>query len=303
MKIIAFNSSPRGGGQSKTELMLDALVEGMREAGADVDVVALRKKTIRYCSGCFTCWTKTPGVCIHKDDMKAFIERTLPVLQPFFETRAGETVHPPRYPLPKTVILSVAGFPEASIFDQLSSWARFVFGRNDKLVAEIYRPAAESLTQAFLKDKAREILEATRQAGREIVANLKVSPETLARVTQDIVGDTHMMARMANMFWKTCIAEGVSPREFDEKGLVPRPDSIETFMWLTAMGFNPKGAGDTTAVLEFNFTGTVAGSCHFRIETRQNNRGQTGTVSYLVSVQKRRILVPGKARMRLQPEE
>ena len=69
MKVLALNSSPRGGGQSKTEIMLNSLVEGMRAAGAEVEVVDLRKKTIKNCAGCFSCWTKTPGTCIRKDDM------------------------------------------------------------------------------------------------------------------------------------------------------------------------------------------------------------------------------------------
>ncbi|MDP2861739.1 MAG: flavodoxin family protein, partial [Desulfobacterales bacterium] len=69
MKILAINSSPRVGGQSKTELMLNHLVKGMRDTGAEVDVVNLREKKIKNCIGCFTCWTKTPGRCIHKDDM------------------------------------------------------------------------------------------------------------------------------------------------------------------------------------------------------------------------------------------
>ena len=89
--------------------MLNCLVEGMRDAGAEVEIVHLREKTVNNCMGCCTCWTKTPGKCIHKDDMtkelfpkwlasdlavyatplyhytvnaemKAFIERTLPVL-------------------------------------------------------------------------------------------------------------------------------------------------------------------------------------------------------------------------------
>ena len=69
MKILSLNSSPRSEGQSKTELMLNHLVAGMRDAGAEVEIVKLREKTIKNCIGCFTCWTKTPGKCIHKDDM------------------------------------------------------------------------------------------------------------------------------------------------------------------------------------------------------------------------------------------
>jgi len=298
MKVLALNSSPRVGDQSKTELMLNHLVQGMREAGAEVEVVQLRKKVVKNCIGCFTCWTKTPGVCIHKDDMteelfpkflksdlvvyatplyhftmnatmKAFIERTLPMLQPFFELKNEKTHHPLRHEFPKAVFLSVAGFPEMSVFDQLSSWVRFIFGRNERLVAEIYRPAAESLTSPFLKAKAKDILDATGQAGREIVESLKVSQETLTRVTQDLIEDKEMFGKMANLFWKSCIREGVTPKEFAERGLIPRPDSVEAFMMVLPMGFNPDGAGETKAVLQFNFFGEKVGSCHFSIENRQ----------------------------------
>jgi len=120
MKVLALNASPRTDGMSKTRLMLDALTEGMRDAGAEVDVVNLREKKISTCRGCMCCWTKTPGVCVLKDDMtmdlyprwldsdlavyafplyhftlnadmKAFVERTLPAIQPFFIAIGNET--------------------------------------------------------------------------------------------------------------------------------------------------------------------------------------------------------------------
>ena len=208
MKILALNSSPRGDGESKTELMLNSLVEGMRAAGAEVEVVDLRNKTVKNCAGCFSCWTKTPGTCIHKDDMtqelfpkwlasdmvvyasplyhytvnaemKAFIERTLPVLEPFFLQHNGRTYHPLREKSPKIVILSVAGFPDDAVFDPLSSWVNFIFGGyhpdEHALVAEIYRPMAEALTTPYFKEKAADILDATQQAGREIITTGRVS--------------------------------------------------------------------------------------------------------------------------------
>ena len=198
--------------------------------------------------------------------MKAFIERTLPILQPFLEESGEATKHPLRHKFPKAVVLSVAGFPEMSVFDQLSSWAHFIFGKSERLVAEIYRPAAESMNLPFLKEQVEEILGATRKAGREIVESMKISEETLADVTRDFIGDKDLFRKMGNVFWKSCIAEGVSPKEFEEKGLIPRPDSIETFMMFFSFGFNPAGAGDTRAVLQFNFSGEVQGACHFRIE-------------------------------------
>ena len=119
MKVLALNGSPRSEGMSKSKIMLNALVEGMREAGAEVDVVDLREKKVRTCRGCMRCWTTSPGVCAIKDDMtaelfpkwleadlavysfplyhftinadmKAFIERTLPVLQPFSSPWKGD---------------------------------------------------------------------------------------------------------------------------------------------------------------------------------------------------------------------
>jgi putative sterol carrier protein/FMN-dependent NADH-azoreductase len=294
MKVLALNSSPRGEGQSKTELMLKHLVAGMLEAGAEVEVVRLRNKKVKDCIGCFTCWTKTPGLCIHKDDMtkelfpkwlqsdlvvyatplyhftvnavmKAFIERTLPVVQPFFVESEGSTKHPLRAKHPAVVMLSVAGLPEDSVFDQLSSWTNFVFRKS--LVAQIYRAGAEiMISQPALAEKVAEILEATKQAGREVVRSMKVSPETMTRINQPISQDKSMLNKMGNLFWKTCIAEGVTPKEFAEKGLVPRPDSIETFMLIMPMGFNPQRAGDTKAVIEFKFSGDVEGSCQLKIE-------------------------------------
>jgi len=293
MKVLALNSSPRGAGDTKTGLMLDHLVQGMREAGAEVEVVELRRKKIRYCIGCFTCWTKTPGICLHKDDMtrelfpkwlasdlviyatplyhyavnaalKTFIERTLPVLEPFLEQQDGRTHHPLRHKPPAVVMLSVAGFPDEAVFDQLSSWTRFVFSRS--LAAEIYRPGAETLTVPFFTEQARQILEATRQAGRELVTAGKITPETMALVRQPISEDRQSWCATGNLMWKTCIAEGITPGEFNEKGMVPRPDSLETFMMMLSLGFNPAGAGNMTAVIQFDFSGEVEGSCHFRIE-------------------------------------
>ena len=82
------------------------------------------------------------------------------------------------------------------------------------------------MTSPFLKDKTDDILDATKLAGRELVESMKISPETMERISQPL-GDPQTFAEMGNIFWKTCIAEGVTPKEFKEKNMVPRPDSIE----------------------------------------------------------------------------
>ena len=299
MKVLALNSSPRGEGISKTGMLLDALVAGFSQAGAVVETVHLRKKKVNNCIGCYTCWTKTPGICIHKDDMtaelfpkwveadvvvyatplyhftmnasmKAFIERTLPALEPSLINRdLKTTTHPWRHKPPASVVLSVAGFPELSVFDGLSRYVKFLL--RDGLLAEIYRPAAETLNSPQFADMTKEILEATVQAGREIAESGKVSPATMQKITQPLGGDFESFAQMANLFWKTCIREGITPKEFHDRNMIPRPDSIDTFMKIMSLGFNPARAANTKAVIQFNFSGQIEGICHFEIDNGKIN--------------------------------
>lgn len=292
MKVLALNSSARVGDVSKTEIMLDCLVQGMREAGAEVEVINLKEKKIRYCIGCFTCWTKTPGLCIHKDDMtkdiypkflscdlcvlatplyhytvnalmKTFIERTLPAALPFFVKKDGITRHPLRHEIPMTAVISVAGFPEESVFDQLKSYVNFLYG--DRLVAEIYRTSAEILRAGSKHPKIKDILEATVQGGKELAESGKIYPETLERIKNPVT-DFEKMAPLGNCAWQTCIDEKVTMGEFQKRKMVPRPDSIETFLAIMQTGFNPEKAGESRMSMQYNFSGQVEGSCNVSVE-------------------------------------
>jgi hypothetical protein len=197
--------------------------------------------------------------------MSTFLERTLPAIQPFFEQSEGKTYHPLRNKVPATVMLSVCGFPEESEFDALSEFVNRTRHKDVKIVAEIYRPAAEVMTSAFLEDKKNDILDATELAGRELVQSMKISPETMARIRQPLT-EAQTFADLGNIYWKTCIAESVTPKEFKEKELVPRPDSIESFMLLFPFGINSEAVGERKINLQFHFTGEVADSCYFIIE-------------------------------------
>ncbi|MBS3810160.1 MAG: NAD(P)H-dependent oxidoreductase, partial [Desulfobacterales bacterium] len=286
--------SPRTGDQSKTELMLNHLVRGMQDAGAGIEVVHLREKKIKNCIGCFTCWTKTPGKCIHKDDMttelfpkwlaadlvvyatplyfhtmnaamSAFIERTLPVAQPFFEKNAsGKIYHPLRNRLPPAVWLSVCGFPDESEFNALSDYLNNTL--EGPVVAEIYRTTAERLAGDFPEEIINDVLNATEQAGRELVESMQVSAATMERIRQPLV-DTDFFIRMGNLYWKTCINEGVTPKKFQEKKMIPRPESLEDFMIILPFGLNSEAAGDREMILQFNFSGDVNDSCYFTVRT------------------------------------
>jgi len=295
MKVLAVNSGPRSDADSYTAMMLNCLVEGLREAGAEVEVVKLREKKIRNCIGCLTCWTKTPGKCLHKDDMTldlfpkliacdlviyasplyrhtinaamaAFMERTLPAATPFFEQgEDGKTFHPLRYKLPASVLLSVCGFPEASEFDAMLEFFKRTRHQDARPVAAICRAGASLLSAPPLAAKAKEVLDATRQAGRELVANLQIAPETMARITQPL-GDAKTFGKIGNIYWNTCIAAGVTPKEFDEKKMMLRPQTLEDFMFIFPYGINASAVGNQPTQLQFNFSGDALNSCYFTVE-------------------------------------
>ena len=68
MKALAINGSPRMKASS-TWHMLKPLLAGMEAAGATTEVIHVRKLDLKPCIGCFTCWVRTPGKCIHDDAM------------------------------------------------------------------------------------------------------------------------------------------------------------------------------------------------------------------------------------------
>jgi hypothetical protein len=198
--------------------------------------------------------------------MKSFIERTLPALKPFFEIHENRMYHPTRSKYPAAVVLSVSGMPDEGHFSALSAHVGYFFSSpGRKLVAEIYRSAAEMMTSPFLKEKADDVLNAAAQAGREIVESMEISPETMDRITQPLT-NPDFFAKMANIMWKTCIAEGVARKEFVEKKMVPRPDSLKTFLLAFPLGVSPKALGERKAVLQFIFSGEIQDSCYFTIE-------------------------------------
>jgi multimeric flavodoxin WrbA len=212
MRILAFNSSHRDNQTSKTELVLQKFLEGARRAGAETETLYLRNYQIKHCLGCFSCWVKTPGRCVQKDDMaeelfdrylqadlavlatplyhfnmnarlKMFIERTLPMVVPGGSPDQGGVSY--RFErVPKVAVLSVCAMPAMDTFRCLSLNMQLILG--DLLVAEIYRHTSEAMIAPPLAAKVQEVLAAVARAGEELVREGKVQPETLAAATQDL---------------------------------------------------------------------------------------------------------------------
>lgn len=239
MKIVAFNGSPRAE-QSNTHIMVEAFLAGAQGAGAEVENVFLAEKKIRHCLGCFSCWLKSPGVCIQADGMeellekylsadvavfatplhndnvsalmKNFIDRLLPAGDPHFEKDPdGEVRHVRgRTPAPKFVMMANCGFPEQSHFQVLRLLTRRM-ARNyhTEFIGEIYRGAGSLLQDEEMRpfvDAYRDLL---RKAGVEVVTAGRISPETSQILEQPLIpapGSVDIFIANANAFMDQTIA-------------------------------------------------------------------------------------------------
>jgi multimeric flavodoxin WrbA len=218
MKVTVLNGSPNMD-KGNTALILTPFVEGLMEAGAEVEVYYTQKLKIRPCNGDLSCWLKTPGVCIHRDDMalllpklgesdllvlsiplyvdgmpgpvKNFIDRMIPRGDMRIEIRDGRCRHPIRKglkPLP-VALVSSCGFWEVEHFDHLlahmQAWAN---NANSPFLGAVLRPTGP-VFKAMLESGMSfdDIFQAAKEAGRQIITEGKMSTETLAAICRPIL--------------------------------------------------------------------------------------------------------------------
>ena len=218
MKAVAINSSPNME-KGNTAVILDPFLEGMREAGAEVEVYYTKKLDIKPCQGEFNCWLKTPGECFQKDDMewlrpkwyeadirvlatplyvdgmsgpmKNFIDRNIPGAQPFFELHDGHIRHPGRvtgHPT-KLALVSNCGFWEMDNFNALVVHVEAMC-RNMRcdFAGALLRPQGPAMKPMLaIGGLVDDIIEAARDAGRQLVRDGKMSQETLKTVGRDVM--------------------------------------------------------------------------------------------------------------------
>ena len=233
MKISAFNGSPKGD-RGNTHVMVSALLEGASGAGAETENVLLAKKKIGHCIGCFTCWTKTPGKCVIKDDMagllelymssdivimasplyvdhvtgimKDFMDRSIPIVCPQFEMGdAGQTRHVARYSkYPALVWVSNCGFPEQDQFAVLRlACEREVRNNKAEVLAEIYRSQGPLLTVDVpeLKPALSRYKDLLKRAGKELAVNRKIPGDLKAELNKPLMPEDEY-SKLVNGHWK-----------------------------------------------------------------------------------------------------
>lgn len=233
VKILFVNGSPTKK-KGMTDIAVDLLVKGAEEAGARTEKIYLAEKKINYCTGCFSCWIKTPGKCIFNDDMpellekikesdilllgtplyvdgmtaqtKTFVDRIIPLVEPEFEMVDGHYRHAKRLDcVPDIALLSVCGFYELDNFDGLVDHVKRICKnfRSDYLGA-VLKPYSYSLAMDDLvPDHVKEIKEAFIKAGKELAENKKFDEKTLETIASQPFKSEDAL-NGANMFWDVC---------------------------------------------------------------------------------------------------
>lgn len=67
MKVVAFNGSPRKGGN--TEILLRQILVPVAEAGIETELVQVGSRPIRGCIACYQCMEKKNQRCVIDDDI------------------------------------------------------------------------------------------------------------------------------------------------------------------------------------------------------------------------------------------
>ena len=227
MNVLAINGSPRGE-NGNTEVILKPFLKGCEAAGADIETIYLTEKNIKHCSGCFSCWHKTPGKCVHKDDMedllvkvseadimvyatplyffmvtgimKDFMDRMLPLSNKEIIKVGEKYGHPRRVkketPV-KSVLISNCGFPGDYNFSGLLETFKVMTKKN---LAGTILCAQGGILQAIHSNAMLEKLYspfflALETAGKEIVNQGTITDATQNILNKDFIdSETYMNA-------------------------------------------------------------------------------------------------------------
>lgn len=125
MKIVILDGQTKKENKKWTQYV-SSVAANLKKHNHEVNHFVLKDLKINHCTGCFNCWMKTPGICVFDDDsreinraviqadfvlwaspllmgfpshyLKDKMDRSIPLIHPYFEVVNGEAHHLSRYP-------------------------------------------------------------------------------------------------------------------------------------------------------------------------------------------------------------
>jgi multimeric flavodoxin WrbA len=210
MKVLAINGSPHMV-EGNTAMILNPFLEGMMEAGADVDLFYTRKLKIGPCNGDMSCWFVNPGTCGQKDDMQMLLPKfkeadvivwASPV---YYAGVTGPLKNLMDRQLPlhmqgelgskrqKIVLVSTCGAWEVSMFDPLLQQMNALYSRpegSSDFAGALLRPMADGMKEMIKAGETRlveGVFRAAKEAGRQLAKEGKISEELQKEVAKELM--------------------------------------------------------------------------------------------------------------------
>jgi multimeric flavodoxin WrbA len=215
-KVVAINGSARMD-KGNTALVLAPFLDGMKQAGASVELFYARRLNVKPCTGEFYCWNKKPGQCYIEDDMQMLypklrradilvlatpvyiplpgemqnlINRLCPLVEPILEFRDGRTrakFHS-EVNIRKIVLVSACGWWEMGNFGTVLRIAKELAKDVDtEFAGAVLRPHAYLMREK--SEKAKKVAEALRQAGSELVKRERMPKSLLEVIGQPLISE------------------------------------------------------------------------------------------------------------------
>lgn len=227
MKVFLINGSPKGK-RSNTYRLTTAFVAGLEQEEVELREVTVSQLDLKPCLGCFSCWNKTPGNCVIRDDMPSVIEnmlwadvilwsfplyyfsvpgglknlmdRQLPMVLPFMAKDTESGGHPSRYDMSgkRHVVISTCGFYTAKgNYDGVTAIFDHLCGKNH--YTSIFCGQGELFRVKELSQRTDEYLSYVTDAGREFLSG-GISSETREKLDQ-LLYPREQFEAMADASW------------------------------------------------------------------------------------------------------
>ena len=232
-KILLINGSPKCE-SSLTFKVASAFAEGLaEEEGSEVDHIHVSKLKVKPCTGCLSCWGRTEGICVIKDDsvaevrekilssdtiiiafpiyffgmpgtLKMLIDRLLGIMCTFSGQEIdniNEGRHALRTPRPgqRLAVIASCGFSETQeAFHPIK--VQYDLSIGEDRYAHFCCPQLKALAQAGSGQRFEKICSISRQAGIQF-AHGSIDPEIIRTLEKPVL--TRKTYRMLmEKFWK-----------------------------------------------------------------------------------------------------
>jgi len=200
--------------KGRTAKILTPFLDGMKKAGASVELFYAKNLNVKPCTGELHCWNEKPGCCYIDDDMQSLyprlrktdilvlatpvyvplpgemqnlINRLVPLMDPSLKNRNNRTRARLRSDtaISKLVLVSTSGWWELGNFGTVLRIAKeFAEDCGVKFIGALLRPHSSYLTED--NPKTRKVLEAAEQTGYQLVKEGKISRDLLRIVSQPL---------------------------------------------------------------------------------------------------------------------